>query len=185
MPRLRTRDCGTNSTAPTAAITVTMPGSQNSQRQPSAFTIGPASTMPRLPPTAVSAARMPTAPATFSAGNSSRMIPNPSGSIPPATPWITRATIITARLGATAASTEPTARATSVPTKTHFLPNMSPTRPRIGVKIEADSRYAVSTHVTASCEVCSSFATVVSTGITSDCSSAYAPMPTASIANVT
>ena len=51
--------------------------------------------------------------------------------------------------------------------------------------IDADSRYAVSTHVTAFCVVCSSFATVVSTGITSDCSSAYAPMPTASIANVT
>ena len=76
VPRLRARDCGTYSTAPTAASTVKMPGSQNSQRQPSASTIGPASTIPRLPPTAVSAARMPTAPATFSAGNSSRMIPH-------------------------------------------------------------------------------------------------------------
>src|SRR6202034_3191633 len=88
VPGLRTGDCGTNSTAATVAITVTIIGSQNSQRQLSAFTIGPASTMPRLPPTAVSAARMPTAPATFSAGNSSRMIPNPTGSIPPASPWI-------------------------------------------------------------------------------------------------
>ncbi len=99
-----------------------MPGSQNSQCQLSAFTIGPASTMPRLPPTAVSAARMPTAPATLSAGNSSRMIPNPSGSVPPPSPWITRATISTARLGATAASTDPTASPASAATNTHFLP---------------------------------------------------------------
>ena len=122
VPGLRMGDWGTNSTAPTAAITVAMPGSQNSQCQLSAFTIGPASTMPRLPPTAVSAARMPTAPATLPAGNSSRMIPNPSGSVPPPSPWITRATISTARLGATAASTDPTARATSAATNTHFLP---------------------------------------------------------------
>ena len=68
------------------------------------------------------------------------MIPNPSGSVPPPSPWITRATIITPRLGATAASTDPSARAASAATKTHFLPNMSPTRPRIGVMTEADSR---------------------------------------------
>ena len=37
-------------------------------------------------------------------------------------PWITRATISTARLGATAASTEPTVRAASATTNTHFLP---------------------------------------------------------------
>ena len=140
VPRPRTGDCGMNSTEPTAAITVAMPGSQNSQCQLSAFTIGPASTIPRLPPTAVSAARIPTAPATFSSGNSSRMIPKPSGSVPPPSPWIARATIITPRLGATAASTDPTARATSAATKTHFLPNMSPTRPRIGVMTDADSR---------------------------------------------
>lgn len=36
-----------------------------------------------------------------------------------------------------------------------FLPMRSPTRPRIGVKIEADSRYAVITQVAVDCEVCS------------------------------
>ena len=51
--------------------------------------------------------------------------------------------------------------------------------------IAADSRYAVSTQVTVSCEVCSSCCTVVSTGTTSDCSSANAPIPAASTANVT
>ena len=96
--------------------------------------------MPSPAPTAVSAAIVPTAPATRSAGNSSRMIPKAHGSMPPANPWITRATIITAIDDATAASSEPTASAISVATKTRFLPVMSPTRPRIGVMIEADSR---------------------------------------------
>src|ERR1700730_14771029 len=57
VPGLRMGDWGTNSTAPTVAITVTMAGSQNSQRQLSAFTIGPASTMARLAATASSGAR--------------------------------------------------------------------------------------------------------------------------------
>src|SRR5215472_162267 len=184
-PGLRTGDSGTNSSAPTAAAIVRNSGSQNSQRQPSASTIGPASTIPRPAPTAVSAAIMPTATVTFSAGNSSRMIPNATGSIPPARPWITRATIITPIEGASAAISDPTASATSVATKTRSLPYMSPTRPRIGVAIEADNRYAVSTQVTAACDVCSSCCTVVSTGITSDCSSANAPTPAASTANVT
>ena len=113
------------------------------------------------------------------------MIPNATGIIPPPAPWITRATIRTPMDGATAASSEPTARAMSVPTKTRSLPFMSPTRPRIGVMIDADSRYAVSTQVTVSCVVCSSCCTVVSTGITSDCNSANAPTPRASTPNVT
>ena len=84
------------------------------------------------------------------------MIPNATGTMPPPSPWITRATIMTPIDGATAASSEPTASATSVATKTRFLPVMSPTRPRIGVMIDAESRYAVSTHVAAPCVVCSS-----------------------------
>ena len=53
------------------------------------------------------------------------------------------------------------------------LPNMSPSRPRIGVKIEALSRNAVSTHATAVGEVCRSRWISGSAGATSDCSSAY------------
>ena len=147
--------------------------------------IGPASTSPTPPPTAVSPARIPTAPVTLSAGNSSRMIPNAAGSIPPASPWITRAAIITPIDEASAASSDPAASAASDATKTRSLPYMSPTRPRIGVAIDADSRYAVSTHVTEACDVCSSCCTVVSTGSTSDCNSAKAPIPAASTANVT
>ena len=96
--------------------------------------------MPSPPPTAVSDARAPIAPGTLSAGNSSLMMPNATGIMPPARPWITRATIITPIVGATAASSEPTASATSVATKIRSLPIMSPTRPRIGVITDADSR---------------------------------------------
>ena len=88
----------------------------------------------------MSAEIAPTAPATFSRGNSSRMIPNASGSTPPPTPWTTRATIITVRLVASAASRQPSASALSARTNIRFLPVMSPSRPRIGVKIDADSR---------------------------------------------
>jgi hypothetical protein len=68
------------------------------------------------------------------------MIPNATGSMPPAKPWMTRATIMTPIDGASAAMSEPIASAISVATKTRFLPVMSPTRPRIGVMIDADSR---------------------------------------------
>ena len=57
-------------------------------------------------------------------------------------------------------------------TSIRSLPTMSPTRPRMGVKIEADNRYTVSTHVTVPWDVCRSCWIVDSTGITSDCSSA-------------
>jgi hypothetical protein len=68
------------------------------------------------------------------------MIPNATGTMPPPTPWITRATIMTAIEGAIAARNDPTASATSVATNTRSLPFMSPIRPRIGVMTDADSR---------------------------------------------
>ena len=57
-------------------------------------------------------------------------------------------------------------------TSIRSLPTMSPTRPRMGVKIDADSRYTVSTQVTVPWEVWRSCWMVVSTGVTSDWSSA-------------
>jgi hypothetical protein len=62
---------------------------------------------------------------------------------------------------------------------------MSPTRPRIGVKIDADSRYPVSTQVTVSCDVCRLRWMVGSAGRTSDCSSPNAATPLESTARVT
>src|SRR5581483_10778925 len=51
---------------------------------------------------------------------------------PPPTPWTTRAAISSGSECATAASSVPAARITSVQTSTRSLPNMSPRRPRIG-----------------------------------------------------
>ena len=82
----------------------------------------------------------PMPPATSCGGNSSRMIPNDSGKMPPPTPWITRATISTIRLCETAASSVPAPKTTSVQTRTCSLPNMSPRRPRSAVPTDADSR---------------------------------------------
>lgn len=139
-PGVRTGDGGTRKKAATAATMVRIIGSQKSQCQSSASTIGPASTMPRPAPTALSEAMVPTAPETFSRGYSSRTMPKASGSTPPPIPCTARATIISCTLPASAASSEPRASAISVPTKTRSLPIMSPIRPMIGVKIEADSR---------------------------------------------
>ena len=79
-------------------------------------------------------------PATRSRGNSSRMMPNASGKIAPPSPWITRATIITGSVVASAARSVPPARQTSTTSSIRFLPNMSPSRPAIGVATDAASR---------------------------------------------
>ena len=83
---------------------------------------------------------MPIAPATFSRGNSSRTIPKVSGSTPPPTPCSTRATMSTSMLGASAATSDPTARAAMATTSIRSLPTLSPTRPTMGVNTDADSR---------------------------------------------
>ena len=115
-------------------------GSQNSQWQLSTWTMGPASTRPKPPPTASSAAEAPTAPATLSRGNSSRMMPTVRGSTPPPTPWIARAAISTPMDGATAASNEPTASAPRASTSIRSSPTLSPIRPTIGVNTDAETR---------------------------------------------
>ena len=82
----------------------------------------------------------PIDPATFSRGNSSRMMPNASGKMPPPIPWMTRAAMSTPIDEAIAASSVPTARTTRTMSSTRSLPNMSPRRPTMGVATEADSR---------------------------------------------
>ena len=57
-------------------------------------------------------------------------------------------------------------------TSTRFLPNMSPSRPRIGVATDALSRNAVSTQVTAVVDVPRSVWISRSAGATSDCDTA-------------
>jgi hypothetical protein len=68
------------------------------------------------------------------------MMPKDSGSTPPPMPWITRATIMMTIEPVKAASTDPAVRAISATTSIRSLPHMSPRRPMMGVKIDADSR---------------------------------------------
>lgn len=145
-------------------------GIQNSQRQPATSTIGPASTMPTPPPTAMTADRMPTIEGTRVAGNSSRTIPNDTGNTAPPRPWMIRAMISTPTLGATAATTQPSAMAASPTSSVRSLPIMSAMRPSSGVATDADSSRAVSTQVTALWLVWRSCWMVDSTGLTRDCS---------------
>ena len=124
-------------------------------------------------------------PATRSAGNSSRMIPNASGKMAPPSPWIKRAPIITGSVVASAATNVPPQTPARTTTRVRFLPNMSPRRPAIGVATDAASRYAVKIHVTPEGVVSRSFCRVGSAGTTSDWSKAYAPPPTARTASTT
>ena len=113
------------------------------------------------------------------------MIPNASGKIPPAAPWITRPISITASVVETADTNVPTASSTSTIIRSRALPYMSPSRPITGVAIEALRRYAVSIQLTEFSEVCSACWSSGSAGATSDCSRAYEIPATASRANVT
>ena len=139
--------------------------------------------MPKPKPTAVSEASTDRAPVIFSP-NSSRTIPNDSGSTPPPAPCTTRATISQPMLGASAAISEPTASAARVITSIRVLPTTSPIRPSRGVAMLAESRYAVSTQVTVVWSVSSSCSMVASTGTISDCRSANDETETASTAKV-
>ena len=96
--------------------------------------------MPRPPPipTRAEIIAMPCAIRSF--GNSSRMIEKASGNTAPPMPWITRAAVISAIVDDSAASSVPRARIQSVITSIFFLPNMSPSRPTIGVATQALSR---------------------------------------------
>ena len=65
------------------------------------------------------------------------MIEKASGNTAPPMPWITRAAIISAIVDDSAASSVPSASTHSVMTSIFFLPNMSPSRPTIGVATQA------------------------------------------------
>ncbi len=104
--------------------------------------------------------------ATRSRGNSSRMIPKASGKIAPATPWIARPAMSISIECDSAPTSEPIANTPSTASSTRSLPNMSPSRPTIGVAIDAVSRKTVSTQVTSVAEVPSSFWIAGSAGAT-------------------
>lgn len=146
--------------------------------------MGPAATTPTPPPAAMTAERLLMLGLTSSAANSSRMMPKESGNSAPPMPWITRATMSMPIVGASAASRQPSVSATRTATRVRFLPMRSPTRPRIGVKMEAESRYAVITQVAVDWEVCRACCTVGRAGAISDWSIENTPAPVARTAKV-
>ena len=98
---------------------------------------------------------------------------NASGKIPPATPWMTRATMSMASEVDRAASRVPPASASSVHTSSRCLPYMSPSLPMIAVPTDAESRNPVSTQVTPVSLACRLCWIVGSAGITAELSTAY------------
>lgn len=178
-PGERTGDSFMPKIAPSSATATRTNGSQNSQCHERCSTIGPAATMPTPAPMPKIAEIRPMMGATFSRGSSSRIMPIDSGRIAPAAPWSTRPAISTARFVASAATSVPAARAASTPMRTLRLPAMSPSRPRMGVRTDADSRYAVTIQLTSLVEAFSSRPIVESAGETSDWSTANARPPSA------
>jgi hypothetical protein len=113
-------------------------------------------------------------PATRLGGNSSRAIESASGKIPPATPWMTRATISSASELENAASSVPAESTSSVRSSERSLPYMSPSRPMIAVPTDADKRKPVRTQVTPVSVVCKSCWIVGNAGIAAELRTAWA-----------
>jgi hypothetical protein len=78
------------------------------------------------------------------------MIPKASGKTPPATPCSTRPATSAVSESPSAHSTEPAQNTAIVHVSTRPRPSRSPIRPITGVATEAETRYAVSSHDTAS-----------------------------------
>src|SRR5262245_60926058 len=133
-------DSGMNTHAANAATDVTTSGIQKSQWYERCARIGPASTMPRPLPNPRRPETSAIPPATRWDGNVSRMIPNASGKIAPPQPWIVRATIINGSEVTSAPISVPRAKPVSATTSIRFFPNMSPSRPPIGVTTDAASK---------------------------------------------
>ncbi len=109
--------------------------------------------------------------ATFSAGSSSRMIPNESGKMAALTPCSARAATITTSELVRAATRMPEERAKRAQSRIRRRPKMSPRRPASGSATADASMKAVKTQVTPVWVVCRRCWSVGSAGTTSDCTS--------------
>ncbi len=185
LPGERIGDSGMKRQAQAAATSMIGSGIQNSQCQFRCSSMSPPTTSPRPPPTPRMADISPMLPATRSAGNSSLAIPNASGKMPPATPWMTRATMSIPSDVDRAASSVPAASVSSVHTSSRCLPYMSPSLPMIAVPTDADSRNPVSSQVTPVSLACRSCCRVGSAGITAELSTAYVTPASDSTARIT
>ena len=128
-------DSGRKRWAATAAAVTTTSGIQKSQRQPSTLDDRAGEHDRRGRRRRRSAPEMPPiAPATSRGRELVADDPEGEREEPPPRPWSTRAAISTPTFGASAAISEPTARAVRASSSVRYLPAMSPTRPRSGVE---------------------------------------------------
>ena len=171
-PGVRTGDSGMNFQVANAPASVITSGIQNSQCQPRCSSISAPTTSPAPAPTPRIEDMSPMLPGTFSRGNSSRTIAKASGKMPPATPWMTRATMSMPSDCETAASSVPKLSTSSVHSSSRSLPYMSPRRPMIAVPTEAESRKPVSSQVTPVSLACRSCWNDGRAGITAELSTA-------------
>ena len=146
-PGVRTGDGGTQRTSPDPSPASSPSGSQNSQRQPTAATTGPAMTSPSPAPIPSSDETTPIAPGIWSRSSSSRSTPKASGNTAPPAPWATRPASITDRHGASAHTSVPAPSVATTIRSIRSLPCMSPRRPSVGVSSAVASRLTVSIHV--------------------------------------
>ncbi len=99
-------------------------------------------------------------------------------------PWIARPAIRTSIECESAQTSEPSAKTESAITSMRSLPNMSPSRPTIGVETDAVSRKPVSTKVTVVVDVPNSSWIAGSAGATIVCCRAKASAATSSTPRV-
>ena len=104
--------------------------------------------MPKPPPMPKTADMIPIPTCTRSGGNSSRMIAKTRGKSAPPAPASARNAISDQRFQAKAAPTQPAKKIDRLITSMRSLPNWSPSLPSTGVVTAAETRKAVSTHVT-------------------------------------
>jgi hypothetical protein len=127
---------------------------------------------------------VPSATGTRCAGSSSRAMAYASGKTPPPPPMITRPTITIVSVCASAAITAPTTYAPSVMRSIRFLPNMSPSRPKMPVRTAEEMKKALITHATEDADAPNSSCMWGSAGATIVCEIAYVRPPHARIATV-
>ncbi len=175
----RTGDSGTKRQVASAPITEAITPSQKIESTPSVSTSSPLTTRPMPPPMPNIAEIVPMLVATFSRGNSSRMMPIASGRIAPPAPCTERPTMYTGSEWPNAAIRLPRPKTTRAKRSMRSLPYMSPKRPTIGVVIEEAIRKAVSSQVTFAAVVCRSRWICGSAGTIIVCASVYASAPSA------
>lgn len=158
---------------------------QNSACQLTCWAITAAKGSPSAPPTPRDALIAPIDEPSRSGGTMSRMIDTPTAMVPRPRPCSPRPSRNGSRLVASAQTTDPSATAAMLATRTRRLPNMSPRRPAIGVATAPTSSVIVSVHDALLDEVWTSSGSWGMSGTMMVCISATTMPPAQSTATAT